>query len=435
MINTNLSVLSWNVRELNYPARRFAVHELATAHRPTILCLQETKLETWSADAARKIGGTAMEGCAVLPAAGTKGGVAIFWNTRLVDIATHSVGCFSITAKVSAVQCSSSFWLTTVYGPADDARKEAFLAELINAAPPSGEPWLITGYFNVIYEARDKSNLNLNRRIMGQFRRAIDSACLKEIKCKNRRFTWSNERESPTLVSIDKIFCNSEWDALFPNHMLMAASTACSEHCPLLLANAAPPARRPSFKFESFWTRFPRFQETVERAWQRPVASSCPIATLKLKLKRTAFYLRIWARSLFSDAKAKINTRRRKNFIHSLQASSSTATSHDDKDDVAYRHFTSHLGTKQTRGCSINWDAIDLPCVQNAGLDNPFTEPEVWAAILATPVDKAPGPDGFSGAFFRACWNTIKHDVMAVFDHFYRLAGGNFSDLNSAMIA
>lgn len=34
-----------------------------------------------------------------------------------------------------------------------------------------------------------------------------------------------------------------------------------------------------------------------------------------------------------------------------------------------------------------------------------------------------------------ACWSTIKHDVMAIFDHFCRLAGGNFSELNSAMIA
>lgn len=144
-----------------------------------------------------------------------------------------------------------------------------------------------------IYEARDKSNLNLSRRIMGMFRRAIDTAGLKEIKCKNRRFTWSNEREDPTMVSIDKLFCNMEWDALFPSVMLMAASTACSDHCPLLLANTAAPPRRASFKFESFWPRFPQFKETVERAWLRPTAPSCPIARLKLKMKRTAFDLKI----------------------------------------------------------------------------------------------------------------------------------------------
>lgn len=28
-------------------------------------------------------------------------------------------------------------------------------------------------------------------------------------------------------------------------------------------------------------------------------------------------------------------------------------------------------------------------------------------------MDKAPGPDGFTGRFYKACWPTIKQDVMA----------------------
>ena len=124
---------------------------------------------------------------------------------------THSVGQFSITASVLQLHTNTSFWLTTVYDPVGEARKDEFLDEMIRIRPPHGEPWLINGDFNIIYEARDKRNHNLNRRVMGRFRDAIDRASLKEIKCKNRRFTWSNEREDPTLVSIDKIFFNVEW--------------------------------------------------------------------------------------------------------------------------------------------------------------------------------------------------------------------------------
>ena len=126
----------------------------------------------------------------------------------------------------------SWFWLTTVYGPVHDTCKDAFVAELAHAAPPSGEPWLINRDFNIIYEARDKNNLNLNRRIMGMFRAAIDRVGLREIKCKNRRFTWTNERQDPTMVCIDKVFCNTEWDALFPSHIVRAAATACSDVTP-----------------------------------------------------------------------------------------------------------------------------------------------------------------------------------------------------------
>ena len=79
--------------------------------------------------------------------------------------------------------------MTTVYGPTDDAQKESFLSEIAGAAPPADEPWMINGDFNMIYQARDKSNSNINRRMIGKFRRAIDLAGLKEVKCKNRRFT------------------------------------------------------------------------------------------------------------------------------------------------------------------------------------------------------------------------------------------------------
>lgn len=51
----------------------------------------------------------------------------------------------------------------------------------------------------------------------------------------------------------------------------------------------------------------------------------------------------------------------------------------------------------------INWANIQLLVILDQGLDNPFTEGEVWAAIQASPTEKSPGPNGFSG--------TISEDV------------------------
>lgn len=175
-----------------------------------------------------------------------------------------------------------------VYGPNEDALKEDFLQEIASIAPPLGEPWLITGDFNMIYEARDKSNLNLKRRIMGKFRKALDFAGLKEIKCHNRRFIWSNERENPILCSIDKFFCNIEWEISNGGFMLNAASTSFSDHCPLLLSHAASPPRPARFRFENFWPKYPHYSETVSHAWNRPVNHDCPFIRLKIKMQRTA---------------------------------------------------------------------------------------------------------------------------------------------------
>ncbi|XP_073361955.1 uncharacterized protein [Aegilops tauschii subsp. strangulata] len=282
MSNITISLMNWNIRGLNSPAKRATICESASAHSLALLCLQATKIDTWTQDIVREIGGGRLDNCDVLPAVGTRGRATIFWDSSKVVVATHLVGQFSITASVSQLHTNTSFWLTTVYDPADEARKDEFLDEMIRIRPPQGEPWLINGDFNIIYEARDKSNHNLNRRVMGRFRDAIDRASLREIKCQNRRFTWSNERENPTFLAIDKVFSNQEWEALFPALILMAAFTSCLDHYHLLLTGAAVPPRK---------------------AWQRPVNHSCLFTRMKIKLKRTAADLKIWAKSIFSDTK------------------------------------------------------------------------------------------------------------------------------------
>ena len=94
--------------------------------------------------------------------------------------------------------------------------------------------WL--GDFNQIYRARDKNKRHVNRSRINRFRATLQSCELKEIHLQNRRFTWSNERENPTMCKLDSFFCNAEWDTTFSTHLLHALSSLLSDHCPLLLA-------------------------------------------------------------------------------------------------------------------------------------------------------------------------------------------------------
>ena len=52
-------------------------------------------------------------------------------------------------------------------------------------------------------------------------------------------------------------------------------------------------------------------------------------------------------------------------------------------------------------------------------LDRPFEEEEVFGVINNFNGDKAPGPDGFSMAFFQSCWGVLKTEIMAVFHNFH----------------
>ena len=48
-----------------------------------------------------------------------------------------------------------------------------------------------------------------------------------------------------------------------------------------------------------------------------------------------------------------------------------------------------------------------------------FTEEEVFAALMDMNGDKAPGPDGFTIAFWQSSWELVKEEIMELFREFY----------------
>ena len=53
-------------------------------------------------------------------------------------------------------------------------------------------------------------------------------------------------------------------------------------------------------------------------------------------------------------------------------------------------------------------------------LERRFEKDENASMVKDMERDKAPGPDGFSKAFFHHCWRVVESDVLAVFEEFYQ---------------
>ncbi|WJZ87793.1 hypothetical protein VitviT2T_007145 [Vitis vinifera] len=66
-------------------------------------------------------------------------------------------------------------------------------------------------------------------------------------------------------------------------------------------------------------------------------------------------------------------------------------------------------------------------------LEVPFSEEEIHFALMEMRGDKAPGPDGFTMAFWQDCWDVVKEEVMELFKEFFEY--GSFAkSLNTTFL-
>lgn len=100
MDSPHLSMLNWNVRGLNDAAHKELVRETMISSRPSLVCLQETKLATLSDSLARDTLGLALNSYLELGAQGTRGGILLAWDKELLSITNAVNRVFTITATV-----------------------------------------------------------------------------------------------------------------------------------------------------------------------------------------------------------------------------------------------------------------------------------------------------------------------------------------------
>lgn len=181
----NITIMSWNVRGLNSRARRDNVRTLVNDLRPSIICLQETKLDVIPQSLVFSMLGINFQEFAYLPANGTRGGILIAGRQQVVSLGSVQVGCFSVSVRVRpAHQLATEldcWWLSSVYGPQVDDDKILFLEELEAIRDACPGPWAVAGDFNLILNEADKSNNRIDRRSICRFRRTVSQLQLQDL--------------------------------------------------------------------------------------------------------------------------------------------------------------------------------------------------------------------------------------------------------------
>jgi hypothetical protein len=115
--------------------------------------------------------------------------------------------------------------------------------------------------------------------------------------------------------------------------------------------------------------------------------------------------------------------RNRKNSISCLSnVEGNLVYSHDAKADLIWNDFKDRLGSTCWDQMFFDLDSLLQDTIDLSTLEAPFSQQEIDSVVKQLPLDKSPGPDGFSNEFLKRCWPIIRHD-------FYKLCAA-FCDGN-----
>lgn len=97
-----------------------------------------------------------------------------------------------------------------------------------------------------------------------------------------------------------------------------------------------------------------------------------------------------------------------------------TVDDHAGKESVLFEAFKDRLGKTSPQPMRFNLSKLFRSQVDFDSLTTPFTHAEIDDVVKEMPADRAPGPDGFNGAFLKAGWPIIRTDFYQLCEEFTR---------------
>uniref|UniRef100_A0A2N9GUN7 Reverse transcriptase domain-containing protein n=1 Tax=Fagus sylvatica TaxID=28930 RepID=A0A2N9GUN7_FAGSY len=271
---------------------------------------------------------------------------------------------------------------------------------------------------------------------MQKFSEFIFELGLVDLPLLEGQFTWSNNQDLPAKSRID-------------------------HHCPIILECRNFKRGKSYFKFENMWLHHQDFVGNVRNLWGGYDFQGSPSDILASKLKVLKEDIKKWNKECFGDVRIKkldlmhelqmlegkenqglltaeeksyrlkgdkntkffqrtANAHRRNNYIESLQHREQQWKSESEiRDGIVdfYQGLYSEKEAWRPVLGGVEFNTIDS--AEATQLEGPFSEEEVVTALNQMNGEKAPGPDGYTIAFYKHCWDIVKLEVLNSLQEFH----------------
>ncbi|XP_024156000.1 uncharacterized protein LOC112163980 [Rosa chinensis] len=354
---------------------------------------------------------------------------------KYVDKAEKSKGKLQVKVHVRALVQKGAKHLP-VYAQTTIAGRRLLWQDLrLIAATLVHGPWLVFGDFNCVIGAHEKrGGIPPSLTSCLNFQDICSDYALMDIPTRGLSYTWTDRR---IYVRLDRALGNVEWLEAWESLEYRALAKAFSDHCPLLVTCSDLPLLRSllstleacgcSMK-EQTKIGLEEIQQlisvkgpSVERLSQESAAharyqEALNIQAIFWKEKSRLRWLVDGDRNT-AFLHNMVKVRRLKQSISSLRVGRQILRQQLDIENHAVQHFSSTF--------SHDNKIIDTGLVERviprmvtdeenaALLALPLGE-EIKATVFSMDGSSAPGPDGFSGAFYQSCWDVVSSDVISM---------------------
>ncbi|WMV46336.1 hypothetical protein MTR67_039721 [Solanum verrucosum] len=268
-------------------------------------------------------------------------------------------------------------------------------------------------------------------------------------------FTWKRGERHDSAARLDRFLISEEWETSFRNIKQSTMHRVISDHCPLILECGNWEKSNSYFKFENWWLQTENFKEMVKNWWdsfnvrgsilnqlaeldgiqdQRQLTDDeiylRAVITVEFEenAKREEIAWRQRSRALWlkeGDRNTKFfhrtaNCHKRYNNIDKLSVNGEcTGKPTVIKEEIIKFYQNLYAETERWRPQFSARSGTMVNEMDNIMLEEQFSEKEIMDCVMACARDKAPGPDGYTMAFFIACWDVVNKEVVAAVQNFH----------------
>ncbi|GJU43506.1 hypothetical protein Tco_1200772 [Tanacetum coccineum] len=332
------------------------------------------------------------------------------------------------------------------------------------------------GDFNVALNIEDSfAGSSLMNVGMCDFKDCVKRIEVIDINSFGLHFTWNQKPKGRNgiLKKLDRIMGNMEFVDMFPGAYALFQPYRISDHSPAVLKLPSLSGSKPKpFKFYNFIAHKPGFLEVVAANWCSHVEGHSMLRAELDEVQKAldldpsnstlrdeeALYLQAFDEAKldeerFLKQKAKIDwldvgdsnsaffhksikSRNQRSRIEVVKTETNMEVTGNSVLEVFVAHYEGLLGTSTV--CEdLDTNGLFLKTVSdlaNAHMTSPITNNEIKRAMFDIGDDKAPGPDGYTSAFFKKGWDVVGQEVCtAVHDFFAN--GQLLKEVNHTFIA